>query len=171
MKFEIICQFLVKFFSVEVKKILPAALDFVSCKWTDRFSEFTRSAAANAPEPKAIVYLSTYLQTYQPTHQPTYLPTYLPIYVWLYSPLLDLGRFFSFLILYAVGRTPWTGDQPIARPLPTHRTTQTQKKSRHPCLKWDSNPQSQCLRGAKTVHVLDRADTVVGESGHRLYEF
>jgi hypothetical protein len=39
----------------------------------------------------------------------------------LYSPLLGLGRFFSFLILYTVGRTPWTGDQPFARPLPTHR--------------------------------------------------
>jgi hypothetical protein len=37
-----------------------------------------------------------------------------------------LGRCFSFLILYAVGRTPWTGDQPVARPLPTHRTTQEQ---------------------------------------------
>jgi hypothetical protein len=37
--------------------------------------------------------------------------------------LLGLGRFFSFLILYRVSRTPWTGDQPVARPLPTHRTT------------------------------------------------
>jgi hypothetical protein len=36
--------------------------------------------------------------------------------------LLDFGHFFSFLILYTVGRTPWTGDQPVARPLPTHRT-------------------------------------------------
>jgi hypothetical protein len=27
-------------------------------------------------------------------------------YLWLYSPLLDLGRFFSFLIFYAVGKTP-----------------------------------------------------------------
>jgi hypothetical protein len=36
--------------------------------------------------------------------------------------LLDLGRFFSFLILYTLCRTPWTGDQPVAR---THRTTQT----------------------------------------------
>jgi hypothetical protein len=35
--------------------------------------------------------------------------------------LLDLGRFFSFLIFYTVGRTPWTEDQPIARPLHTHR--------------------------------------------------
>jgi hypothetical protein len=31
--------------------------------------------------------------------------------LWLCSPL-DLGRFLSFLILYAVGRTPLTGDQP-----------------------------------------------------------
>jgi hypothetical protein len=35
---------------------------------------------------------------------------------------------FSFLTLYTVGRTPWMGDQPVARPLPTHRTTQTQNK-------------------------------------------
>jgi hypothetical protein len=28
--------------------------------------------------------------------------------------------FLSFLILYTVGRTPWTGDQPVARSLPTH---------------------------------------------------
>jgi hypothetical protein len=31
-------------------------------------------------------------------------------------------------LLYTVGRTPWTGDQPVARPLPTYRTTQTQNK-------------------------------------------
>jgi hypothetical protein len=40
------------------------------------------------------------------------------LYLWLYRPLLELGRFFSLLILYTVGRTPWTGDQPVARPLP-----------------------------------------------------
>jgi hypothetical protein len=27
--------------------------------------------------------------------------------------------------LYSVGRTPRAGDQPVARPIPTHRTTQT----------------------------------------------
>jgi hypothetical protein len=31
--------------------------------------------------------------------------------------------FFSFLILYTDGRTPWTGNQPVARPLPIYRTT------------------------------------------------
>jgi hypothetical protein len=47
--------------------------------------------------------------------------------LWLYSPL-DLSRFFNFLVLYTVGGTPWTEDQPVARPLPTHRSTQTQNK-------------------------------------------
>jgi hypothetical protein len=46
--------------------------------------------------------------------------------LWLYSPLLGLGHFYSVLSLYTIGRTPWTGDQPVARPLPTHRTTQTE---------------------------------------------
>jgi hypothetical protein len=33
---------------------------------------------------------------------------------------------FSFLILYTVGRTSWTGDQSAVTPLPTRRTIQTQ---------------------------------------------
>jgi hypothetical protein len=44
---------------------------------------------------------------------------YLSIYLWLYSPLLNPGRFFTFLILYTVGRIPWTGDQPVARLIST----------------------------------------------------
>jgi hypothetical protein len=65
----------------------------------------------------------------------------LSLSLWLYSRL-DFGRFFSVLILYTVGRTPWSEDQTIARPLPTHRTAQTQNKliHRHPCLEWDSSP-------------------------------
>jgi hypothetical protein len=38
-------------------------------------------------------------------------------------PLIQLRNLF-----YTDGRTPWTSDQPVARPLPTHRTTQTQNK-------------------------------------------
>jgi hypothetical protein len=46
---------------------------------------------------------------------------------------------------WTFGRTPWTGDQLVARPLHKHRTNQTQNKRthRHPCVKWDSNPRSQ----------------------------
>jgi hypothetical protein len=42
--------------------------------------------------------------------------------------LFYFGCFFNFLIFYTVGRKLWTGDQADARPLPTHRTTQTQNK-------------------------------------------
>jgi hypothetical protein len=49
-------------------------------------------------------------------------------------PLLQFRNLF-----YTDGRTPWTSDQPVARPLPTHRTTQTQNKRTHrrPYLEWD----------------------------------
>jgi hypothetical protein len=51
---------------------------------------------------------------------------------------------FSFLTLYTVCRTPWKRHQPAARPLPTHRATQTQNKRiySYPCLEWNSNPRS-----------------------------
>jgi hypothetical protein len=42
--------------------------------------------------------------------------------------LLDLDRFFLFLVFYTVSRTSWTGDQPFARPLPAQRTARTQNK-------------------------------------------
>jgi hypothetical protein len=82
--------------------------------------------------------------------------------LWLYSRL-DLGRFFSFLILYTVGRTPWTGDQPVARPLPTHKTTQTQKKRTQPSMtRVGFEPTISVFEWAKTVHALDCAATVIG---------
>jgi hypothetical protein len=42
----------------------------------------------------------------------------------VYSPLL---------ILYTVGRTPWKGYKPVARPLPTQRSTQTE----HTCMPFE----------------------------------
>jgi hypothetical protein len=79
-----------------------------------------------------------------------FLITYLSICLSVYSPLLDLGQFFSFLILYTVGGTPWTGNQPVARPLPTHRTTQTQiTADKPPFFERESNPRSQCLSGRR----------------------
>jgi hypothetical protein len=77
------------------------------------------------------------------------------LFLWLYSPMLGLGCLFGFLILYTVDRTPWTGDQPVARPLPTQHNTHTYI---HTFLKWDSNPRIQCL---KTVHALGCAATVI----------
>jgi hypothetical protein len=60
------------------------------------------------------------------------------------QPLVGPWHFLQFrYLLHTVGRTPWAGDQPVGRPLPTHRTTETQNKRthKHSCLEWDSNPQ------------------------------
>jgi hypothetical protein len=92
-----------------------------------------------------------------------YLSIYLPIYLWLYSPLLNVRRFFSFLILYTVGGIPWTGNQPVARPLPTHRTTQTQNKRTQRSMPWAGFETTIPLfKRAKAVHALDRMATVIG---------
>jgi hypothetical protein len=56
--------------------------------------------------------------------------------------LLDIRRFFSFLMLYTVGRTPWTGDQPIARPRYLH-TEHKQRINAH-------NTDIHALSGIRT---------------------
>jgi hypothetical protein len=48
---------------------------------------------------------------------------------WFLQPLQGPGLFFSSVIIfYADGRTTWTSRKLVARPLPIHRTTQTQNK-------------------------------------------
>jgi hypothetical protein len=49
---------------------------------------------------------------------------------------------FYSLDVYTIGRTPWTSDRPVARPLPKYRTIHR----KNPCSKWDSNPRSQRRR-------------------------
>jgi hypothetical protein len=61
--------------------------------------------------------------------------------IYLYSSL-NLGHLFSFFILYAVGRAPWTQGRYL---------TQTQNKRTHPCLEWDPNPQSQRSSGRRRL--------------------
>jgi hypothetical protein len=74
----------------------------------------------------------------QMTDCPKRKSIYLSIYLSIYGStvlLLDLGSFISFLILYKLGRSPWTGDKPVATQLPTHRTTKTQnKRTKISCL-------------------------------------
>jgi hypothetical protein len=48
-----------------------------------------------------------------------------------------------------VGRTPWTGDQPIARPIPKQDSITQRNTDLHPCLERDLNPRSQCLSGPR----------------------
>jgi hypothetical protein len=42
-------------------------------------------------------------------------------------PYWSTGLITQFLDLFAGGRTPWTSNELVGRPLPKHRTTQTQK--------------------------------------------
>jgi hypothetical protein len=61
-------------------------------------------------------------------------------------------------LFYTEGRTPWTGDQTVARLLPTHRITQTQNKRTH---RVGFEPTILAFERVKTVHALDRAATVI----------
>jgi hypothetical protein len=68
------------------------------------------------------------------------IPTRVVVKLFLLSLCIDAlicgvlcGVFISLLCfylhkIYTVSRTPWTGDQPVARPLPTHSITKTENK-------------------------------------------
>jgi hypothetical protein len=76
---------------------------------------------------------------------------------------LGPGQFFSFVILCTVNRTPWKWDQPVARPLPAHRTAQTRNKrtqTSKPRVGFES--MTTASERAKTVHVLDSSAIVIG---------
>jgi hypothetical protein len=101
----------------------------------------------------------------------TYLHLVPRLRTWRYlsmalQPFVGAWPFFGFLILYTVGSIPWTGDQPVARPLPTHRTTQTQNKCTQISMPWVGfKPTIPVFERAKTVHALDSAATVTGRPG------
>jgi hypothetical protein len=71
---------------------------------------------------------------------------------------------FQFLdLFYIIGRTPWTGDQPVARPLPAHTTAQKQnKRTQTSMARVGFEPRIPVLERANTVHASDRAATVIG---------
>jgi hypothetical protein len=68
----------------------------------------------------------------------------LNFFQWLFQPIQDLGLFFTHI------RTTWTSDQFIARPLPTHKTTQSQNKRIH-------TPKIHDLSGIRTHNTSVRA--------------
>jgi hypothetical protein len=66
------------------------------------------------------------------------------------EPFVGALPFLISLILYTVGRTPWTGDQPVVRDLPTHRTTLKHRMNAH-------NTDIRALSGIRTHHPSVRA--------------
>jgi hypothetical protein len=79
-----------------------------------------------------------------------------------YSPCIPWPHF-QFLNFYTACRTPWTGDQPVASLLPTHRTTQTQNKRAQTSMpRAGFKLMAPSFEWAKTVHALDCVTTVFG---------
>jgi hypothetical protein len=72
---------------------------------------------------------------------------------------------FQFIHFYAVGRTPWAVDQPVARPLPAHRTSQTQNKRTD--IHAGFQPTIPVFEQAKTIHASDRVASLIGPTTQR----
>jgi hypothetical protein len=85
------------------------------------------------------------------SNQRLYLSVALQPFVGPWSPMKFLNLFAQSVGFLGRGINPSQGCY-------LHRTIQTQNKRTHthPCLEWDSNPRSQRLRWAKTVHALAR---------------
>jgi hypothetical protein len=86
--------------------------------------------------PKSLQVNTETFSSKRPVH--LILPSAVSLFISIYgsTALVDLGRFFSFLI-----RT-----QSVDRGSERRKTAQTQNKRtqyRHPCLEWDSNPRPQ----------------------------
>jgi hypothetical protein len=98
---------------------------------------------------------------------PTYLPTCLPIYLSIYGSTALCWALAAFLVscsFYTAGRTPWTGDQSIARPLPAHMTAQTQnKRTQISVTRVGIEPTIPVFERAKTFNALDRAATAISD--------
>jgi hypothetical protein len=85
--------------------------------------------------------------------------------------LVDLGRFLSFLICTQCVGPPWTGEQPVSRPLPTHRTTQTQNKRTQTSMpRVGLEPTIPVFERAKAVHALDLAANVICRNHFTLFK-
>jgi hypothetical protein len=77
-----------------------------------------------------------------------------------------LFRFRTYESLWTFGKTPWTGGQPDARPLPTQDNT-TQKKCGHTSMpRAGFEPAIPMFERPKTVRALDRAANGTGHNNN-----
>jgi hypothetical protein len=80
-------------------------------------------------------------------------------------------NFWTYESIWTFGRTPWTGDHPDARPLPTQDNT-TQKKREHTSMPQAGfKPAIPMFERPKTVRALDRAAIGTGLSISKLRIF
>jgi hypothetical protein len=73
---------------------------------------------------------------------------------------MNVGLFYTFLTMLTVGKTPWEGDQPAARLLPTHDNTKTDKRRQTSMPRVGSTPTTTAFEWVKIVHASDCTATV-----------
>jgi hypothetical protein len=106
---------------------------------------------------EVVLLLSFFLSFINPSFLSYFLYFLLLLLIWRLSPsgLFPFRINLKLWILQSVGRIPWAGDQPFARPLLTQDNTDRINSYRHLCLKWDSNPRSQVFEKAKIFCAFD----------------
>jgi hypothetical protein len=86
----------------------------------------------------------------KPKYSEKIYPSVTFFFHWLYSPLGPWPLISQFHDHFSDGKTPWTSDQLVTRPLPKHRTTQIQNKHIH-------TPNIHALCGIRTHDLGFRA--------------
>jgi hypothetical protein len=76
---------------------------------------------------------------------------------------LAVSRGFYLWIYETIGRTPWTGDRPDTRPLPTYRTTQHRETQTHIHAPSRIRTCNLNIRATEDSTCLDRSAIEIGE--------
>jgi hypothetical protein len=88
------------------------------------------------------------------------------------QPFVWSWPLFQFLNPYTVGRIPWTGDQLVARPLPTHRTTQKQNKCTQTSMpRVEFEPTTPAFERLKTIHTSGCEATAISFSKNTVHHY
>jgi hypothetical protein len=124
----------------------------------------TRSGASNCPFVQQLSGTSTYIvlraSSLQPVSSPQLKAVHTEHATYPFLLCLTVSRSFFHFDYFTDGRTPWTSDQPVARPLSKHWTTQTQNKRIH-------IPNIHALCGIRTHYSGFRASTSLRPLGYR----
>jgi hypothetical protein len=79
-------------------------------------------------------------------------------------------NFSEFINVWTFSRTPWTEDQPDARPLPTHRTTRHRKTRTYIHASSGIRTRNPSTRAAEDTRAFDRAVIRTGTLSKYFYQ-
>jgi hypothetical protein len=134
---------------------------FTYSSWAPHTYDFV--VLTSLTDPRKIILVVLQIRKAKDLSAPLYTLTFLSINLYSCCSLLEqrasVKRFVSLQLFNpkTVDRTPWTGDQPVARSLPT------QNNYRQTSIPWVGfQPKIPVFGRVKTFHALDGAATVIG---------